>query len=74
MTDVYAPTTDPARTDLFADGAMTVKQAVAFTGLGKTSVYQLMERGDLAYTVVGSRRLIPRKALVALPADNARVR
>lgn len=56
----------PAETpeSLVADGAVTVRQAAAFTGLGKTALYDAMDAGRLAYLKVGKRRLIPRRALV----------
>jgi len=32
------------------------------------TLYLLMERGELAYTVIGRRRLIPHRALIELAA------
>jgi excisionase family DNA binding protein len=55
-------------TELAADGTIGVKEAQAFTGLGRTSLYELMDRGVLPYTRVGDRRLIPKRALVELLA------
>jgi hypothetical protein len=52
--------------ELLRDGAFGIGQAMQFSGLGRSLIYGLMARGDLAYTKVGARRLIPRRALVAL--------
>lgn len=62
---------DESALGLFADGAMSVPEAARLTGLGRTQLYVLMGTGELAYTKVGSRRLIPRRALVELLARNA---
>lgn len=53
-----------------ADGAMGVEDACSFTGLGPTELYDRMKAGTLTFTRVGKRRLIPRKSLVALLAQN----
>jgi excisionase family DNA binding protein len=55
----------------FADGTMTVDDAVKFSGVGRTSLYKMMNAGDLAFTKVGVRRLIARRALVELLAKHA---
>ena len=54
------------RGELVQDGLMTVREAVAFLRLGRSTLYGLMERGDLPYACIGARRLIPRRALVNL--------
>jgi excisionase family DNA binding protein len=53
---------------LVTDGAVDVAEACRFTGLGRTFLYQLMDRGELRYAKVGRRRLIPRAELVRLLA------
>lgn len=55
----------------YADGALTVEAAVQFSGIGRTTLYTLMESGELQFTKVGARRLIPRRALVELLSKNA---
>ena len=40
--------------------------------LGRSTLYGLMERGDLPYACIGTRRLIPRRALVDLAASRLR--
>jgi excisionase family DNA binding protein len=54
------------RADLVRDGMDTVPEAVAYSGLGRSTLYALMERGELVYAKVGRRRLIPRRALAEL--------
>lgn len=46
-------------TELVQDGAKTVTQAVAFTGIGRTEMYRMMGEGEIAYLQHGKRRLIP---------------
>jgi len=57
---------------LVQDGLMTIREAVAFLRLGRSTLYGLMERGDLPYACIGARRLIPRRALVDLAASHLR--
>ncbi|HET7559933.1 MAG TPA: helix-turn-helix domain-containing protein [Limnochordia bacterium] len=58
------------REELVADGLVDVGDAESFTGLKKSKLYQLMESGELPFVTLGRRRLIPRRALVQLAADN----
>ena len=51
---------------------MTIREAVAFLRLGRSTLYGLMERGDLPYARIGARRLIPRRALINLAASHLR--
>src|SRR2546426_11182431 len=60
------------RGELVQDGLMTIREAVAFLRLGRSTLYGLMERGDLPYACIGARRLIPRRAIVDLAARNLR--
>ena len=60
------------RGELVQDGLMTIREAVAFLRLGRSTLYGLMERGDLPYACIGARRLIPRRALVDLAASHLR--
>ena len=52
--------------DLVADGLAALPEASTFTTLSKSSLYAMMERGELPYVVIGRRRMIPRKALIEL--------
>ena len=60
------------REELVKDGLMTIREAIAFLRLGRSTLYGLMERGDLPYACIGARRLIPRRALVDLVASHLR--
>jgi excisionase family DNA binding protein len=57
---------EEGRTDLVSDGMFPIGEAIAYSGLGRSTLYALMERGELAYAKVGRRRLIPRRALAEL--------
>lgn len=60
------------RAELYADGSLTVRDAIEFCGIARTRLFVLMGAGELAYSLVGNRRLIPRRALVGLLARHAR--
>jgi excisionase family DNA binding protein len=62
--------TKNARGDLASEGACTITQAAKFTGLGRTTLYELMGAGQLPFAKVRGRRLIPRRALVELIERN----
>jgi len=62
----------PDTTDLLEDGMMTVREAAAFLRLGRSTLYGLMDAGDLPYCLLGRSRRIPRRALVDLAARNLR--
>ena len=53
---------------LVQEGAVSVTDAVTFTGLHRSKLYTLMEAGELAYIKVGRARRIPRRALIELLA------
>lgn len=55
---------DRVEIDLLAEGTVSVTEAVRFSGVPRSSLYEQMNRGELPYTKVGKRRLIPRRALV----------
>jgi len=43
--------------------AFTVAGAVAYTGLSRSKLYELMREGDIASFQVGGRRMILREAI-----------
>ncbi|MCC7085165.1 MAG: helix-turn-helix domain-containing protein [Pirellulales bacterium] len=47
-----------------AGGLMTIEQAGKLLALGKSTLYEAMERGELPYCKVGRARRIPRLALL----------
>lgn len=54
--------------ELMAEGSVTVEGATREFGLGRTRLYEFMGRGELPYSQVGAKRLIPRVALRRLIA------
>lgn len=58
---------DPA--DLLAGGCFSVTEAAKFAGLGRTSIYEAMDSGELPSLKRGRRRLIPKRALIAWLAE-----
>lgn len=62
--------------DLFREGAKTVAEAVAFSGIRRTELYRLMGSGEIRFSQHGRRRLIPvaelRRVLAAwlVPTDS----
>ena len=57
---------------LVEDGLVTVPEAAAFLRLSRSTVYELMNQGVLAYAKIGRSRRIPRRALVELAARELR--
>jgi len=49
---------------MLAEGAMTISRAVEFSGIGRTRMFALIKDGRLPVLRVGTRTLVPRKALV----------
>jgi len=58
------------REDIAADGAVSVAEAAVFVGLGLTELYARMNAGELPFVKLGRRRVIPKRALVAMLAAN----
>ena len=59
---------------LASDGAMSIAKAVEFTGLGRTTLYRLMDGGKIAYSKIGRSRRIPRRELVRILSEDMRMR
>jgi len=57
------------RDDVVADGMMSVRDAARFLAIGRTTLYELMDAGRLAYCKIGSGRRIPRRAVHAFAAS-----
>lgn len=58
--------------DLVQDGLAGLREAVRFLGVSRSTIYVLMENGQLPYVKIGRARRIPRRALVQLAAGNVR--
>ncbi len=54
--------------DLLAEGFATVRDAMKFLAIGKSLIYELMERGELPYATFGRCRRIPWAGLRAYAA------
>ena len=53
---------------LLAGGLLTIRQASEFLQLSRSTLYELMNRGELPFVRIRTARRIPRAALVALAA------
>ncbi len=53
---------------LVSDGLMTIREAAEFLRLSPSTLYTLMDHGELAFVKLGRSRRIPRRALVDLAA------
>lgn len=51
--------------DLAAQGYMKINEAVKFSTLSRATLYAMMDRGELPYSKIGGRRLIPIAGLKA---------
>jgi excisionase family DNA binding protein len=54
---------EDARRTLVADGLASVAEAGRFLSVGRSFLYELMDRGALPYSKLGRSRRIPWKAL-----------
>lgn len=57
-------------TNLLDEALLSVKEAMTLLNIGRTLMYELMERGQLPYTRIGGRRRIPRALLNEFVAKN----
>ena len=58
--------------NLVSDGLMTVKEAATFLRLSRSTVYSMMDDGNLPFVKLGRSRRIPRRAIVKLAAGELR--
>ncbi len=58
------------RNELVADGMAKVAEAAKFLGLAKSTVYGLMDSGELPSVRIGGSRRIPKRALIDLAAKS----
>ena len=63
---------DEDRVALVADGLLTVREAAAFLGISRSSLYVLMDRGELPFAKIGRSRRVPRRAVIELAARELR--
>lgn len=57
--------------DVWADGALKVADAAAFSGLCRDTLYELMRSGSVAWAKPGKCRVIARRSLAAYLATKA---
>ena len=57
---------------LVADGLLTVQEAAGFLRVSRSTIYLLMDRGELAFVKLGRSRRIPRLAVIELAARELR--
>ena len=62
------PNSSDEALEAVADGLVTTKEAAAFLHLSRSTVYELMNKGELVWVKLGGARRIPRRALVELAA------
>jgi hypothetical protein len=55
---------DTKAIEAFSDGALTVGQATQFSGLGRTTINELIAAKEVVSRRVSGRRLIARRSLV----------
>ncbi len=54
--------------ELVADGLLTVNECAKFLHLSRSTVYELMNAGELCFAKLGRSRRIPRRAVIELAA------
>lgn len=60
------------KTDLVADGLLSIEEACAFLSISRSTLYELMDQGELPFTKIGRSRRIPKRACIELAAKNLR--
>ena len=60
------------RAALVADGLLTVREAAAFLRISRSTLYVLMDHGELPFLKLGKSRRIPRRAVIELAARELR--
>ena len=58
--------------DLVADGLLTIAESASFLRLSRSSIYLLMDVGELPFVKLGRSRRIPKRALIELAARGLR--
>jgi predicted DNA-binding transcriptional regulator AlpA len=54
---------------LLADGCLSIPEAVAFSRLSRSQIYEHIRAGDFPTVKNGRRRLVPRRALIRFLAE-----
>ena len=56
------------RSDLVAEGLLTINESAEFLRLSRAKIYQLMDSGLLCFAKLGRSRRVPRRAVGELAA------
>jgi hypothetical protein len=54
---------------LLVDGCLSIPEAVAFSRLSRSQLYEHIQAGDFLTVKQGRRRLVPRRALIRFLAE-----
>lgn len=49
--------------ELLKDGALRIPEVTRTYGIGRSTLYEAMKKGELAYLKIGNARRIPRRAV-----------
>ncbi len=55
--------------ELLADGCLSIAEAVEFSRISRSRLYECIATGDLLTVKNGRRRLVPRRALIRFLAE-----
>lgn len=58
--------------DVVVDGLLSIKEAARFLAIGRSKLYDLMDRGALSYVKIGKARRVPKRGLAEFAAKNLR--
>ena len=72
MSNKPKPDADETAADMVQDGLLTVKEAAAFLRLSRSTIYNLMDSGELQSVKLGKSRRIPRRCVIELAARSLR--
>jgi excisionase family DNA binding protein len=64
--------TDNVAAALVEDGLVTVSEAAGFLRLSRSTLYTMMDSGEIAYVKIHRARRIPKRALIELAARELR--
>lgn len=62
------------RERLVADGMVNTTEAANWLGVSMTTLWRMMDRGELPWVHIGRGRYIPRRALIELATDGLKWR
>ena len=72
MSSKPKPDVNETPADMVEDGLMTVMEAASFLGLSRSTIYNMMDSGELQSAKLGRSRRIPRRCVIELAARSLR--